>query len=142
VPAVLGEAGQLHQVVINLLTNAAQAIADDAGTIAIVLGAAPGSPPSEDSPATGEILLTVRDTGCGMDETTRNRIFEPFFTTKGVGEGTGLGLSVVHGIINSHGGRIDVASEVGKGTRFAVHLPIAATVAAASGPPPARALVG
>jgi NO-binding membrane sensor protein with MHYT domain/nitrogen-specific signal transduction histidine kinase len=139
VPAVLGEAGQLHQVVVNLLTNAAQAIAAGVGTITVTLDIVSDgeSTASTVPPGAGEIMLTVRDTGCGMDDATRVRIFEPFFTTKAVGEGTGLGLSVVHGIVNSHGGRIQVASEVGKGTRFDVHLPTAA-----AGAPPTMALVG
>jgi signal transduction histidine kinase len=137
VPAVLGEAGQLHQVVVNLLTNAAQAIAGEVGTITVTLGVVSGAPAST---VAGEILLTVSDTGCGMDETIRNRIFEPFFTTKAVGKGTGLGLSVVHGIVASHDGRIEVASEVGKGTRFDVYLPTVPT--AATGTPPVTEMAG
>jgi signal transduction histidine kinase len=69
------------------------------------------------------IRLSVSDTGCGIDATTLRRIFEPFFTTKPVGEGTGLGLSMVHGIVVQHGGRIAVESRVGQATRFDIFLP-------------------
>ena len=69
------------------------------------------------------ICLSVTDTGCGMDETTIERIFEPFYTTKGVGDGTGLGLSVVHGIVTRHGGRIAVHSKTGEGSEFTLSLP-------------------
>ena len=115
VPALYADAGQLHQVIVNLVTNAAQAIGTAAGRIAVGLR-------SDD----GTIRLQVADTGCGMDADTVERIFEPFFTTKTVGEGTGLGLSVVHGIVAAHGGRIEVSSELGRGTTFTVLFPVVA----------------
>jgi PAS domain S-box-containing protein len=122
-PPLLADAGQLHQVIINLVTNAAQAIGEAHGTIAVAL---------EVHSDGRHLRLAVADSGCGMDEVTRARIFEPFFTTKEVGQGTGLGLSVVHGIVTSHGGRIDVESAPGKGTRFDVILPIAEARAGAA----------
>jgi signal transduction histidine kinase len=123
-PPVTGDPNQLHQVIVNLVANAAHAIGDGHGTITVGLRA------DGDGAA---LRFWVADTGCGMDEATKARIFEPFFTTKEVGKGTGLGLSVVHGIIKEHGGRIEVQSAPGKGTRFDVVLPTqtAQTVAAA-----------
>jgi signal transduction histidine kinase len=112
VPTVLGDAGKFHQIIVNLVTNASQAIGSDAGTITVSVGMDAGS-----------VRLSVADTGSGMDSATTDRVFEPFFTTKGVGEGTGLGLSVVHGIVTSYGGRIDVRSQPGEGTLFSVLLP-------------------
>ncbi|MCK6451886.1 MAG: PAS-domain containing protein [Alphaproteobacteria bacterium] len=118
---------ELQQVVINIVTNAAQAIGDRAGSIGIE---ASREPPSAAHP-TGLIRITVRDDGPGIPEDARQRIFEPFFTTKPVGQGTGLGLSLVHAIVASHGGRVDVESEPGAGAAFHVLLEPAAAFATA-----------
>jgi PAS domain S-box-containing protein len=126
-PAVLADPSQLYQVIINLVTNAAQAIGGAIGRIVVEVSAA-----SDDSLAqapNGALRLAVSDSGSGMDEATLRRIFEPFFTTKPVGEGTGLGLAVVHGIVIDHGGRIAVASEPGRGTCVEVFLPALASLA-------------
>jgi signal transduction histidine kinase len=120
VPPVLGDPSQLHQIVINFVVNAWHAIGDRIGTISVSLAVAV---PAAEEHGHSWICLSVRDTGCGMDEATRQRVFEPFFTTKPVDVGTGLGLSVVHGIVVQHGGRVTVESSVGVGTRFDVCLP-------------------
>jgi two-component system NtrC family sensor kinase len=101
----------MTQVLVNLLVNAAQALGEK-GTVTVSTGL-------ED----GRIRVSVRDTGKGMDAGTLNHLFQPFFTTKPVGEGTGLGLAVVHGIVRSHGGTISVESEPGKGSCFTLVLP-------------------
>ena len=127
-PPVLADPSQIHQILINLVTNAAQAIGDTAGDISIDLLAAETARGPDDGVGTGgsaAVRLVIRDSGRGMDAPTLARIFEPFFTTKGVGEGTGLGLAVVHGIVGSHGGRIEVESRPGQGTRFTILLPCA-----------------
>ena len=112
-PEIVADAGQLHQVLVNLVVNAIQAM-PGGGILTIT------------TERSGEaVALTVEDTGVGMSADVLSRAFVPFFTTKAVGEGTGLGLSVVHGIVTAHGGRIDVESKPGRGTRFRVQLPIA-----------------
>jgi signal transduction histidine kinase len=125
-PAIFGDPGQLHQAVVNLMTNAAQAIGARHGRIRIDLALAASDPLGA---GTAALHLSIEDTGCGMTADTATRIFEPFFTTKAVGEGTGLGLSVVHGIITGHGGRIEVTSETDAGARFDIYLPVAAATA-------------
>ena len=94
---VFADPGQIHQLVVNLVTNAAQAIGDHAGTISVTLD--PG-------PDDASVRLIVADDGDGMDERTLSRMFEPFFTTREVGAGAGLGLAIVHGIVTGHGGSI------------------------------------
>ena len=130
-PPILADATQIHQVLMNLGTNAAHAIADGPGVITIALAHDPA-----DGDDRGHVRLSVRDTGCGIDPADLDRIFEPFFTTKPVGEGTGLGLSVVHGIICEHGGELRVESQPGRGTTVSARLPAAEEPAP---PPPAPA---
>jgi PAS domain S-box-containing protein len=122
VPPLSGDPGQLHQIVTNLVTNAAHAIGDGMGTITVAL-AGTRDEGRAGAPSTEAVRLSVGDTGCGMDQATVTRIFEPFFTTKPSGVGTGLGLSVVHGIVAEHGGRIAVESQPGRGTCFTITLP-------------------
>ena len=126
IPPVYADPSQLHQVLMNLLTNATHAIGPQPGQIEIILnqGPMPGTVAILDETTTYAVL-SVRDTGCGMSEEVSARIFEPFFTTKHAGSGTGLGLSVVHGIVTAHGGRIAVKSVPGVGTRFDIYLPFA-----------------
>ncbi len=117
VGAICGDAGQLHQVVVNLVTNAAQSIGSGRGTVTVTVE------PGGTLEGVAQVLLRVADTGAGMDDGVRAHLFEPFFTTKPVGEGTGLGLAVVHGIVTSHGGMIGVDSRPGEGARFDILLP-------------------
>lgn len=126
-PPVLADATQMHQVVMNLCTNAWHAIEPGVGKITVRLEAAvvSGAPPSEDVASGPYARITVRDNGRGMDRETLERIFEPFFTTKRLGRGSGLGLSVAHGIVKEHGGMINVESELHRGTSFHVYLPAA-----------------
>jgi len=124
VPLTFADAGQLQQVIVNLVSNSLQAIGSNMGVITIRLSPAKRRGNTGRSRSADWICLEVADTGCGMEAATIERIFEPFFTTKGVGEGTGLGLSVVHGIVTDHGGQIEVSSQPGNGTRFTILLPV------------------
>jgi PAS domain S-box-containing protein len=125
--AVIGDATQLHQVVMNLCTNALHAM-EHGGVLGVVLTRIDLSEPralSRGTLAPGPHLrLTVSDTGSGIPPQVFERMFDPFFTTKGVGEGTGLGLSVVHGIVTDLGGAIEVTTTAGHGTTFEIWLPI------------------
>ena len=135
---------KLHQVIINLATNAKQAMNDGSGVLKVgfdkvsfdsdVKKQYPDMRPGEYA------RITVSDTGSGISEKDLDKIFEPYFTTKKKGEGTGLGLSVVHGIVKSHQGHITVYSEPGKGTTFQVYLPLVRRVSADSPEPAAKPL--
>ncbi|MGC3947680.1 MAG: ATP-binding protein [Chryseolinea sp.] len=111
-PEIQADPVQLSQVLVNLITNAVHAM-PDGGVIRVIT-----------KRADNFVRLTIADTGHGMSPEIRKKIFEPFFTTKPVGQGTGLGLSVVQGIIEDHNGKISVVSAVGKGTRFDIQLRI------------------
>jgi signal transduction histidine kinase/ActR/RegA family two-component response regulator len=127
-PLVLADAAQIHQIIVNLGANAAHAMEGRQGCLEVmesevevdvesaraVAGLRPGR----------YAKLVMSDNGCGMDAATVDRIFEPFFTTKPPGKGTGLGLAVVHGIIENHGGAISVSSRPGLGSVFCVYLPV------------------
>ena len=137
VPHVVGDPARLHQVVMNLCTNAAQAIGDQPGTIAINLSTQTTEGDSSNAPAS-QVTLTVQDSGPGVPDEVLDRVFDPFFTTKPVGEGTGLGLSVVHGIVLSHRGEIEMSSSVAGGAIVTVVLPAGQSVPEADGPTRAR----
>ena len=137
--AVVGDATQLYQVVMNLCTNAVQAIAED-GSVELTLQRVDLHEPR--ALLQGELRpgphlhLEVADSGAGITPDVLARMFDPFFTTKEVGEGTGLGLSVVHGIVSDLGGAIDVAAREGPGTRVSIWLPVSGEAEPPSAAPP------
>ena len=128
-PAIIANPTQSHQVLVNLCTNAAQAMEEKGGRLEIGLKPVeivPGQTlPLANLPPGVYVRLQVADTGPGMDSETRQRIFEPYFTTKKQGKGSGLGLAVVHGIVKGCGGGITVQSEVGHGTVISAFFPVA-----------------
>jgi signal transduction histidine kinase len=127
---VFADLTQMHQVLLNLCTNAAAAMDQHVGVITISL--------AQDDDG---VVLSVRDTGCGIPDGDLQRIFDPFFTSKGIGEGTGLGLAVVNSIVKDHGGRIVVESQLGEGSCFRITLPLsgeAGTEAVGETDPPAN----
>ena len=127
-PLISADSSQMHQVLMNLGTNAALAIGPRGGTVRFVTRreraalAELGGPPQL-SPGASYAQVAVIDDGCGMEAATLGRVFEPFFTTRPRGAGTGLGLSVVHGIVHNHGGALTVDSSLGRGTTFRVYVP-------------------
>jgi CheY-like chemotaxis protein len=143
---VLGDPTQLHQVVMNLCTNAYQAMHARGGVLEVslsetLIGAAP--PPDLKALPQGPcVRLRVRDSGPGIDPAIIHRIFDPYFSTKEKGKGTGLGLAVVHGIVKSHRGAIQVLSRLGEGATFDVYFPMVQTAATAAEAAPEEAVVG
>jgi len=126
-PSVPVDGAQIQQALANLVVNGVQAM-PGGGTITVSAGQALVTPPADRNEPPGEYAyLAVRDEGSGIPPEQLPHLFEPFFTTKGVGEGTGLGLSVTYGIAQDHGGWIDVDSEVGKGSSFTLYLPLKAS---------------
>ncbi|MEZ4525141.1 MAG: response regulator [Desulfobacterales bacterium] len=126
---VLGDPAQLHQVMLNLYNNAVQAMRGRDGILDVKLenirSKEQALPHAEDCPCPIPcVLLSVSDTGHGIDPNIRERIFDPYFTTRGIGEGTGLGLAIVYGIVKNHGGNIAVSSEPGRGSRFSLCFPV------------------
>jgi signal transduction histidine kinase len=144
-PPILGDRIQLEQVVLNLVVNARDAM-PRGGLITIETASVSGELftdlKAQDARPRASVRLSVRDTGIGMDEATQARIFEPFFTTKPTGEGTGLGLATVYGVVQQLGGHIAFSSEVGQGTRFVLHFPETAAAPTVNAPAePSAALV-
>ncbi len=138
-PVVHADPTQVHQVVMNLCTNAAHAMGDRPGRLSVslenfLMDARQPNVGTRLKPGL-YVRLSITDTGCGMESAVQERIFEPFFTTKAPGEGTGLGLSVVHGIMQSHEGAVTVHSEPGKGTTFHLYFPADGTALPENNPP-------
>jgi PAS domain S-box-containing protein len=125
-PAICGNVNQLHQILLNLCVNARDAM-PEGGRISLKTKTIAGEQLRRRLPeadAERYVSVDVSDTGSGMDEATQHRIFEPFFTTKPMGQGSGLGLAVVYGIVKSHHGFIEVESDIGRGSTFHIYLPV------------------
>jgi CheY-like chemotaxis protein len=124
---VMADATQMHQIIMNLCTNAYHAMEEKGGLLTVKLGRHTPEAGQPDTPSdlwgVPCLEMTISDTGSGMDEDTLARIFDPYFTTKPQGKGTGLGLAVVHGIVESHGGSIQVESSPNEGTTFRLRFP-------------------
>lgn len=138
-PPVLADATQVEQALLNLCTNAVHAIGEKRGAVLMEASSLRPEPRLCERlglPLGDYVTLVVRDNGPGMDHATLQRIFEPFFTTKPVGQGTGLGLAVVHGVMRTHGGAVDVHSVPGEGSRFTLYFPVADAPALAEPAPP------
>jgi PAS domain S-box-containing protein len=142
-PPVTADSTEIHQVVVNLLTNAAHAIGERSGLIEVRLDTetvtAEAASMMPDLHPGRYVRLAVSDSGCGMDKETVSRIFDPYFTTKPHGQGSGLGLSIVHGVVRNHDGAISVYSVPGSGTRFVLYFPVLnseVTETAAAAPAP------
>ncbi len=124
---ILADPTQIHQVLMNLCTNAAQAMDENGGVLFVGLDCLELKEKDLKEEADLRpglyVRLTVKDTGCGIDQVIKDRIFDPYFTTKEVGKGSGMGLSVVHGIVKSHDGMVTVASKPNQGTTFKVYFP-------------------
>ncbi|MEX8192455.1 PAS domain-containing hybrid sensor histidine kinase/response regulator [Comamonas guangdongensis] len=136
-PPLMADPTQVEQALFNLCNNAMQALGEERGSIQMkALCVAPDSYQCERMglPVAEYMVFMVQDSGPGMDAATQRRIFEPFFTTKPVGQGTGLGLAVVHGVMRTHGGAVDVHSEPGQGSCFTLYFPLGGTPAEAAPP--------
>ncbi|MGD0488748.1 MAG: ATP-binding protein [Syntrophorhabdales bacterium] len=144
--SVLADPAEMQQILMNLATNSAYAMQESGGDLTMSFSTVffgPADPlPVADMPPGGYVLLTVSDSGVGMTDAVRRRIFEPFFTTRRAGEGTGMGLAVVYGIVKAHGGAINVESTPGKGASFGVYLPLTRVSGAAEGTDDAKPLRG
>ncbi len=125
--AIMGDRTQIQQILLNLCTNASDAMAEDGGVLTIKVEQYTQGEDVEglhkDLAPGNYVLLTVSDTGIGMDDTTKSRVFDPYFTDKRRGKGTGLGLAIVHGIVRGHGGVIHAESEPGLGTDIRIYFP-------------------
>lgn len=126
VPPILGSLGKIHQVILNLCINASQAM-PEGGDLAVNVTGPADTELGEEGQQLHKVQclkIMVQDSGSGMEARLLERIFDPFFTTKSIGMGTGLGLSVVKGIVTQHGGKIEVQSQPGRGSTFTVYLPV------------------